>query len=317
MEIDTNIFNSPINIEKGLQIPEIRAIVERKEAVLKHFGPIFREPSQMEEKDYLEFLNFKGNGHWSGLERRGKEALTNGLEYLRSKLLILVDENRLLSERFDICLEALQGVGHGTLSAILLVAFPDRYGVWNNVSEAEMRKHGLWPTFKPRSTQGEKYVEINNTILSLCRKMKVDAWTLDTLWWSDRLAQKESGCIYDEWKIAIAQMVENTVHADRYANGQKVEVRIKNKEMKFNSKYELEKYLQILLKESNYNCAITGLGLQTRGGDPQLYPSLDRIDSDGHYEEGNLQVVARFINQWKSSSPDSEFRRLISLVRGE
>jgi hypothetical protein len=43
--------------------------------------------------------------------------------------------------------------------------------------------------------------------------------------------------------------------------------------------------------------------------------SLDRIDSDGHYEEENLQIVCRFINRWKSDSDDAEFRRLVRLLQ--
>jgi hypothetical protein len=40
-----------------------------------------------------------------------------------------------------------------------------------------------------------------------------------------------------------------------------------------------------------------------------------RADSDGNYEQGNLQIVCRFINRWKSDSNDSAFRRLIELVQ--
>ncbi|WP_298963557.1 hypothetical protein [uncultured Roseibium sp.] len=57
--------------------------------------------------------------------------------------------------------------------------------------------------------------------------------------------------------------------------------------------------------------------MQFDGSDDQLRPSLDRIDSNGHYELGNLQVVARFINKWKSDSEDAEFRRSLEIVRGE
>ncbi|MEZ4234398.1 MAG: hypothetical protein R3B89_34810, partial [Polyangiaceae bacterium] len=49
--------------------------------------------------------------------------------------------------------------------------------------------------------------------------------------------------------------------------------------------------------------------------DPALTYSLDRIDSDGHYERDNLQVVCRFVNKWKSNSKDEEFRRLLRIVR--
>ncbi|WP_299844379.1 hypothetical protein [uncultured Jannaschia sp.] len=46
-----------------------------------------------------------------------------------------------------------------------------------------------------------------------------------------------------------------------------------------------------------------------------MLPSADRIDSSGHYEEANLQLVCRFINFWKQATPDDEFRRLIGIVR--
>jgi hypothetical protein len=57
--------------------------------------------------------------------------------------------------------------------------------------------------------------------------------------------------------------------------------------------------------------------LQFHGPDAEknLLPSLDRIDSDGHYEEGNLQVVCQFINFWKGASDNEEFKRLLMLVR--
>jgi len=50
-------------------------------------------------------------------------------------------------------------------------------------------------------------------------------------------------------------------------------------------------------------------------GDSELFCSLDRIDSDGHYEAGNLQVVCRFANRWKGSSDDDNFRRIIALIK--
>ena len=48
----------------------------------------------------------------------------------------------------------------------------------------------------------------------------------------------------------------------------------------------------------------------------QGLPSLDRIDSDGHYEIGNLQLVCRFANFWKGASENEEFRPLLAIVRG-
>ncbi|MBK6360918.1 MAG: hypothetical protein IPH64_14510 [Comamonadaceae bacterium] len=55
--------------------------------------------------------------------------------------------------------------------------------------------------------------------------------------------------------------------------------------------------------------------LDVSGGNPDLAPSLDRIDSSKHYEPGNLQVVARFINRWKSDDEQENFLRLLKLVK--
>jgi hypothetical protein len=35
--------------------------------------------------------------------------------------------------------------------------------------------------------------------------------------------------------------------------------------------------------------------------------------SDGHYDDGNLKVVCRFVNRRKGDTPDEKFRRLLTL----
>ncbi|WCE69482.1 hypothetical protein PL336_11795 [Sulfitobacter faviae] len=100
------------------------------------------------------------------------------------------------------------------------------------------------------------------------------------------------------------------------SNGQVVPSTVKNKELQM-SDAQLDKLIRDLLKIQEDRCAITGLPLQFRGAqtDDNLLPSLDRIDSDGHYARENLQIVCRFINFWKQASDDTEFRRLVELVR--
>ncbi|MFN3527103.1 MAG: hypothetical protein ACK4YU_13510, partial [Paracoccus sp. (in: a-proteobacteria)] len=118
------------------------------------------------------------------------------------------------------------------------------------------------------------------------------------------------------WSIAIWKIATQAEQTAKEANGQKVERTLKNKDLRL-SKEMLIKHLNNLLIENSYRCAITGLALQPDGPDDQLRPSLDRIDSGGHYEADNLQVVARFINFWKRDTSDVEFRRQLALVRGE
>ena len=80
-----------------------------------------------------------------------------------------------------------------------------------------------------------------------------------------------------------------------------------------------KKRIRELLEIQGDRCAITGISFQFQGAheDTNMLPSLDRIDSNGHYEGTNVQLVCRFINFWKQAADDEEFRRLIMIVRGE
>ena len=75
---------------------------------------------------------------------------------------------------------------------------------------------------------------------------------------------------------------------------------------------EARRLLAALLEPGT--CAVTNLALDLSGADPDLAPSLDRIDSNGHYEPGNVQVVAWFVNRWKNDDSQANFERLLTLV---
>jgi hypothetical protein len=114
--------------------------------------------------------------------------------------------------------------------------------------------------------------------------------------------------------IAMRLSVENTV---KNANGQIVQRILKNKELRM-TPAELEKLIASLLDLQDNCCALTGIPFQflSPEADKNLLPSLDRVDSAGHYERGNLQVVCQFINFWKGDSDNAEFQRLLMVVRG-
>lgn len=112
------------------------------------------------------------------------------------------------------------------------------------------------------------------------------------------------------------RMTKTALQTTLSANGQNVIRRIKDKKLSL-SPDALAKYLRKLLAQQKNQCAITGIELQLDGkcSDIELLCSLDRIDSSGHYSEDNLQVVCRFINRWKSSDNDAQFRRLVTLLK--
>lgn len=303
------------DVKKALSLPEIHRIVGKRDEVLQRFGPLFRDPARLSQQDYLDFLSFQHNHHWTGLERLGRSA-ADDMSTLREVIGILVDETELLAQRFDTALAMLHGVGVATLTPMLLLSYPDRYGVWNGTSEPEMRERGIWPTFPHGASHGEKYQIINSVLLKLAGDLGVDLWVLDALWWQSSLERRDSGRIKDARFKVVWSMANQAEQTAKQSYGQTVEQTVKNKDLRL-SKEALIAHLNVLLDETGDRCAITGLVLEFEGSDDQLRPSLDRIDSNGHYEEGNLQVVARFINFWKRDTIDTEFRRLLALVRGE
>ncbi|HSV48086.1 MAG TPA: hypothetical protein VLJ58_20015 [Ramlibacter sp.] len=118
--------------------------------------------------------------------------------------------------------------------------------------------------------------------------------------------------------LSVDQMLRNAKKACAESGREVVEV-LKEKQFKFPDDESFRSYVVGLLEGQSGRCKLSGLPLQDpgQGGDPQLYPSLDRINSGGHYEPGNLQIVCRFINRWKSDELDDEFRRLLAALRTE
>ncbi|MFA5553051.1 MAG: HNH endonuclease [Phycisphaerae bacterium] len=174
-----NHANSPLN-EEFFQ--ELRNIQSSKDDVIRRFQPVFsRNLNDLDAKSYKAFLRFENNKHWTGLSRSGNSAATD-MNFLKEKLKILINEKKSLAQRFD---EAKQvnGLGKAIITAILLVVFPNNYGVWNNRVEKGMKNLNLWPVFPRGVSDGEKYEKLNETLLGLASKLNIDLWTLDSLWW--------------------------------------------------------------------------------------------------------------------------------------
>jgi hypothetical protein len=116
---------------------------------------------------------------------------------------------------------------------------------------------------------------------------------------------------------AVRRMAAMALNTTQNSNGQTVLKVVKNKNMGFASREELEDYIAELVERQCGRCAITGvlLPVDDVSTDLDLLASLDRIDSSRHYESGNLQVVCRFINQWKSDSDNANFKRLIGIIK--
>lgn len=137
-----------------------------------------------------------------------------------------------------------------------------------------------------------------------------------------RARQGESDHCYQAFSKTIKQqsvhdMMFNMIKTVNFANGQLIEVPVKQKDLNGCSIEEMETHLLELFDLQLGRCALTNIVMHLSGQEGMnldLKTSADRKDSKGHYEIGNMQIVCRFVNMWKSAMPDQKFRDLLKLV---
>lgn len=162
---------------------DTRDILDAKDEVLARYRPAF-QPGVIEEIDedvLRSFLYFENNRHWSGLNRQVNRVCAD-MAATRAALGQLVDENLPIAERMQ-PVTGIKGMGKGIITAILHVAYPEQYGVWNSTSNDGLLELGLLPQMPRGATFGERYAAVNEVLVTLAQALEVDLWTLDTLWW--------------------------------------------------------------------------------------------------------------------------------------
>ncbi|WP_299809787.1 endonuclease NucS domain-containing protein [uncultured Roseibium sp.] len=162
---------------------DIRKIQESKDQVLARYNPAFQTGAidTLSEDVLRSFLYFENNHHWSGLNRQVNRICAD-MEATRQALAELVDETLPIEGRMHAA-TGIKGMGKGIITAILHVAYPYKYGVWNNTSNDGLLDLGLLPAFPRGASFGERYEAVNRVLTHLAQELDVDLWTLDTMWW--------------------------------------------------------------------------------------------------------------------------------------
>lgn len=146
-------------------------------------------------EDFKSFLLIKNNKHWEGIHRQGN-MITSDMEKLKSVLKLLLDESKPIKERIDRIMPKnkppmIKGLGRAALTPVLLVVYPNKYGVYNSVVEAGMKRFGKFPSFKNESF-AEKYVIINELINNLAKQNELSLWQMDEVWWQNTVGSLPS-----------------------------------------------------------------------------------------------------------------------------
>lgn len=125
-----------------------KKIINGRDEVLAKYQPIFNSEKvgDITVNEFQSFLRFDNNRHWTQLHRSGDSACRD-MNSLREGLKLLLDESKPIAERLTDSIHMIHGVGKGITTAILMVAYPNKYGVWNNRSEKALMTIGIWPDF--------------------------------------------------------------------------------------------------------------------------------------------------------------------------
>lgn len=232
----------------------------------------------------------------------------------------------ILFERF----RELAGNGYPLAAYLFFLIDIDRFGpIAPMTFDEAFRRLGI-----PLATSGrcswENYAAFNEAIEAV-RKLLInkpglaDAKHIDAhsfLWMMVRMEEEPNGSTSPSavrFAGARARTIFNMAQKAIAAVNQSghIALHVYKEKQLHHQRQELEKIIDDIIKKQRGLCALTDLPLQWEetSEDPAMIASLDRIDSEGHYSSENLQVVCRFVNQWKSNSADGEFRRLLAVVR--
>lgn len=271
-------------------------VISGQEIVLKQYQPLFTMEAigDMDADQFKSFLLFENNRHWIGLHRQGGR-MCSDMKKLRGALKTILDENQGMSERWDAIAGKVSGLGRATISAILMVAYPHRYGVWNNTSEAALQELRLWPNFAHGTSLGRKYEVVNALLNRLASALGTDLWTLDALFWRVMRPAAEGGT------VGIAEGDGMPTESDE-------------------NKFGLEKHLHDFLFD-NWGCTTLGKewNLYAEDGDPQSayeFPTgVGEIDLLARHKNGHRWLVIELKRGQTNDDTVGQVLRYIAWIR--
>lgn len=225
------------------------------------------------------------------------------------------------AEKVEISIETVDEVASGSQRVYV---FHKASKAWSN-----QNKTGNLLDWRALHPKAREFLFTEGTLQQLSDDYAAYAWALvkgsDLGYWHAQRewkakaasTRKNPGTVFSAKQRAAVRMAQTARQTAAASCGQQVVRTVKNKDLRFGDRLEFERFIEALVEAQDGLCAISELPLQFDGehSDVEFLCSLDRIDSSGDYEDGNLQVVCRFVNRWKGNDEDLNFRRLMGVVR--
>lgn len=223
------------NFEREVRIAKSdNSIEDKRQRVLKKYGEMLqpRNIHSLDIEKFSSFLNYSENEHWTGLNQN-VPLLTSDLTRLKEALTTLLDETGPIEDRIDkVTGESgepmVKGLGPARISAILQVAYPARYGVYNRVSMDGLTMIGMNPADSTTSwgsmTLGEQYTMVNDVLLNLSKEYKITLWAMDWVWFAllnpEEVKSTQTGDVDSKVEAQPGQRenaLENEINESRFS----------------------------------------------------------------------------------------------------
>jgi hypothetical protein len=159
-----------------------------QERALRKYGDHFRTESLagLGPEEFREFLDFKNNKHWRGIGRHKSEICPAGsdMKPLKAVLGVLLDESQPIQHRLDRIADKhdlyVKWLGPAILTPVLMCVHPNKYAVYNRISEGALIGFDLLKA-KPTGSLGSRYAEINEVCLKIASDIGQSLRRVDTM----------------------------------------------------------------------------------------------------------------------------------------
>lgn len=156
-----------------------------QKAAVEQYGKLFRPENidNLTEDQFKAFLLFKNNKHWSGIHRQPN--IYADMNRLKATLKVLLDEAQLIQVRLDKITDGssplyIRGLGRAVLTPILMCVYPDKYAVYNRISEEGLTRLGRNKA-KATDTFGKRYIAINEACHQISDEIKQPLSLVDVM----------------------------------------------------------------------------------------------------------------------------------------
>lgn len=228
-------LNKVLEILNSGEDEELTEINNAKNEVLERYQKVFSSEHipNLTAEEFKSFLLQRNNHHWKSIHRHSG-SITSDMDLLRNTLKLLLDESISIEERLRKIRPKnkdpmVKGLARSVITPILLVVYPNKYGVLNKVSEEGLKILELWPDFERGVDFATKYTKVNEILLDLSHELDIDLWTLDSLWWriDDEIEEdinKEKASSGEEIEDPLIFGLEKYLHEFLYDNWERTEL---------------------------------------------------------------------------------------------